>query len=68
MVLHTRRWSLRCWRVRRLLTRRGYHFEVVDTTDGGLRSSVKRLTWNAYREAAPFVFVDHRPVGGFGEI
>jgi glutaredoxin len=68
VMLYTRRWSLRCWRIRRLLARRGYHFEVVDTADGGLRASLKRLSWNAHREAAPYVFVDHRPVGGFKDI
>lgn len=68
VVLYTRKRSLRCWRVRRLLARRGCHFEVVDTSDGGLRSSFKRIAWNAHREAVPYVFVDHRPVGGFGDV
>lgn len=67
-MLYARKRSLRCWRIRRLLLRRGYHFEVVDATDGGLRASLKRLRWDAHREAAPYVFVDDRPVGGFEDI
>jgi hypothetical protein len=34
VVLHVRRGrSLRCWRAKRLLKRKGYHFEVVETTE-----------------------------------
>lgn len=58
--------SWRCWRTRRLLRRRGYHFEVIDTTgDSQLRSWLAHF---AGRKTLPYVFVDRRPVGGFGEI
>jgi glutaredoxin 3 len=58
--------SLRCWLTRRLLERRGYHFEVIDTTsDAQLCSWLKHFTG---RETMPYVFVDQRPVGGFSEI
>ncbi len=67
VVLYTRGRSLRSWRAKRLLRRGGYQFEVVDATDhpevraelsGSLRHEV----------ALPYVFIDHRPVGGFGVI
>jgi glutaredoxin 3 len=55
-----------CWRAKRLLGRKGYAFEAVDATDDdGLRA------WFACfigRKAMPYVFVDHRPVGGFKTI
>ena len=58
--------SLRCWLTRRLLERRGYHFEVIDpTSDAQLCSWLKHFTG---RKTMPYVFVDHRPVGGFSEI
>jgi glutaredoxin 3 len=58
--------SWRCRLTRRLLERRGYRFEVIDTTgDAQLRSWLARFTG---RKTMPYVFVDHRPVGGFGEI
>lgn len=58
--------SWRCWLTRRLLRRRGYHFEVIDATnDTQLCIWLARLTG---RKSMPYVFIDHRPVGGFGEI
>ena len=58
--------SWRCWRTRRLLKRQGYRFEVIDTTgDSQLCSWLAHFTG---RKTLPYVFVDHRPVGGFGEI
>jgi glutaredoxin-related protein len=43
-----------------------YRFEVLDASeDAELRSWLARF---AGRETMPCVFVDHRPVGGFGEI
>ena len=58
--------SWRCWLTRRLLQRRGYLFEVIDATaDAQLCSWLEHFTG---RKTMPYVFVDHRPVGGFGEI
>ena len=68
VLLYTRSHSLRCWRAKRLLARRGYHFEVVETTNEGLVSILKYLTHSTYRETVPYLFVDHRPVGGFAYI
>ena len=63
IVLYTRERSLRCWRARRFLRRTGYRFEVVDSTEGqgGMLAELSE----AFRceMVAPYVFVDHRPVG-----
>jgi glutaredoxin len=58
--------SLRCWLTRRLLRRRGYHFKVIDAT-----SDLELCSWLARstgRKTMPYVFIGHRPVGGFAEI
>ena len=46
----------------------GYHFKVVDTTNDGLLGILKHLTRSTYRQTVPYLFVDHRPVGGFAKI
>ena len=67
MVLYTRGRSLRCWRAGRFLERAGYDFEVVDTTDDP--RLLAELSGAARREvAAPYVFVDRRPLGGMGTV
>ena len=54
------------WRTRRLLRRRGYQFEVLDTTaDARLGDWLVRFGGHT---TTPYVFVDHRPVGGLSEI
>jgi glutaredoxin len=37
-------------------------------TKGAPRATLKQLSRGAYRETVPYVFVDHRPVGGFGDL
>ena len=69
IVLYTANRSLRSWRAKRLLARRGYHFEVICITNDGLRARLKQLRYSAdYRGTVPYLFVDHRPVGGLGDI
>ena len=69
MVLYTRSRSLRCWRAKRLLARRGYHFKAVETTDDELLGLLKQLgPKSIYRQTVPYLFIDHRPVGGLREI
>jgi glutaredoxin len=61
IVLYTRSRSLRCWRAKRFLSRQGYRYEVVDTTDNP--ELVAELSESVHhRVALPYVFVDHRPV------
>ena len=69
MIPYVRKRLLGCWRARHLLTRKGYHVDVIDMSDGtSSRPTIKRLARSAYRETVPYVFVDQRPVGGLDEI
>jgi hypothetical protein len=43
VILYVRRGSLRSWRARRLLARKGYHAEVIDMTKGAPRATLKQL-------------------------
>jgi len=66
VVVYVRRPSWRCWLTSRFLEHRGYRFEVIDATnDSRLRSWLEHFTG---REKIPYVFIDHRPVGGLSEI
>jgi glutaredoxin len=58
--------SVRTWRVKRLLRRQGYVFEVVDLTGDG--EATPSLRGNNGSETAPQVFVDGRLVGGLHEL
>ncbi len=65
-MLYTRHRSWRCWRAIRFLRRMGYAFDVVDTTDDAeLCASLERASGH---NAAPYLFVDGRPVGDFNVI
>ena len=67
VVLYTRGRSLRSWRAKRLLRRGGYEFEEFDTTTHPeVRAGLMEATH--HEVALPYVFIDHRPVGGFGVI
>jgi glutaredoxin 3 len=57
---------VRSWRVKRLLRRKGYAFEVVDVT--GEHGGESWLVRAAASKTLPLVFVDGRPVGGLHEI
>jgi glutaredoxin len=66
LLVYVCRRSLRCWLTIRLLRRRGYHFKVIDAT-----GDIELSSWLAHttgRGSMPYVFIDHRPVGGYGEI
>ena len=69
MVLYARKGSFRCWRAKRLLARRDYHFEVLEVANEAPLGLLKRLTHGGtYRQTLPFLFVEDRPVGGLAEI
>jgi glutaredoxin 3 len=62
MALYGKTQSLSCWRIKRLLGRRGYAFELVDVTEDGSRAWLRETTGS---EALPQLFVAGRLVGGF---
>jgi glutaredoxin len=66
ILLYVSHPSWRSWRTRRILRRTGYHFKVLDPT-----ADTERGDWLAClggRATTPYVFVDHRPVGGLGDV
>ena len=67
VLVYVCRRSLRYWLTRRLLERRGYPpFKVIEVTN-----DAQLCSWLAHftgRETMPYVFIDHRPVGGLSEI
>ena len=69
VALYICRRSWRCWRVRRILARRGYDVEVIDATKDGASALLMQLAEVLHQEIVlPYVFIDNRPVGGFGAI
>jgi glutaredoxin len=66
VVVYIRRHSWRCWLTRRLFGRLGYRFKVIDATNNSRLCA--RLAHFTGRETMPYVFIDHRPVGGLSEI
>ena len=66
VVVYVFRHSWRCWLTSRFLEHRGYRFEVIDATNNS-----RLCSWLAHytgREKIPYIFIDHRPVGGLSEI
>jgi glutaredoxin 3 len=64
--LYVSRRCWHCWRTKRLLAHHAFRFEVIEVSDDApLRSWLSAFTG---RTTLPYVFVDHRPVGGFEEI
>lgn len=67
VVLYARSHSLNGWRAAPLLRRIGCYFEVIDT-----RRSPKVLLELSkaarHKVSPPYVYVDHRPVGGMGTV
>jgi glutaredoxin len=66
VVVYVCRHSWRCWLTSRFLRRRGCSFKVIDATNNS-----RLCSWLGHftgREKMPYVFIDHRPVGGLREI
>jgi glutaredoxin len=66
VVVYVRRHSWHCWLTSRFLQHRGYRFEVINATNNS-----RLCSWLAHytgREKMPYVFIDHRLVGGLSEI
>jgi glutaredoxin len=69
VVLYVRKRSLRCWRAKGLLARKGYYVKVIHTTNEELGELLMPFGQDlAHKKTVPYVFIDHRPVGGFSDI
>ena len=62
--------SLRCWRAKGLLARKGYYLKVIHTTNEELGELLLhfRQGRSDKRPLLPYVFIAQRPLGGFAEI
>jgi glutaredoxin 3 len=65
IAVYVRARCQRCWRVKRLLRRRSYAFEVIDVSGDELRIWLVEATGS---KTVPQVFVGGRLVGGFDEV
>ena len=70
VVLYVKKRSLRCWRAKGLLARKGYYLKVIHTTNEELGELLMHLPQGRSdkRPLLPYVFIAHRPVGGFADI
>ena len=68
VVLYTRSHSLNGWRAARLLRRLGCYFDVIDTRTSTPKVLAELSNAAKPKVSAPYVFVDHRPVGGMGVV
>jgi glutaredoxin-related protein len=67
VVLYTRSHSLSGWLTARLLRHIGCYFEIIDPRS--VPELLVELSKAAQHKASlPYVFVDHRPVGGAGVV
>jgi glutaredoxin len=48
--------------------RNAYDVKTVDTTNEELRDLLKQFMQRTHRQTVPYLFVDHRPVGGLDDI
>ena len=62
--------SLRCWRAKGLLARKGYYLKLIHTTNEELGELLMHCTQGRAqkRPLLPYVFIAQRPLGGFAEI
>ena len=67
-MLYARSRSLNGWRAARLLRRIGCYFDVIDTRTSTPKVLAELSNAAKPKVSAPYVFVDHRPVGGVGVV
>ena len=70
VVLYVKKRSLRCWRAKGFLARKGYYLKVIHTTNEELSELLMHLTQGRShkRPLLPYVFIGQRLVGGFADI
>ena len=62
--------SLRCWRAKGFLARKGYYLKLIHTTNEELRQLLLhfRQVRSDKRPLLPYVFIGQRPLGGYADI
>jgi glutaredoxin len=70
VVLYVKKRSLRCWRAKGFLARKGYYLKLIHTTNEELGELLMHFTQGRSdkRPLLPYVFIGQRPVGGFADI
>ena len=70
VVLYVKRRSLRCWRAKGFLARKGYYLKLIHTTNQELRQLLLHLTQDRAqkRPLLAYVFIGQRPLGGYADI
>ena len=69
VVLYVNKRSLGCRRAKGFLARKGYHVKVIHTTNEELGGLLMHFTQGrSHKRPLPYVFIGHRPVGGFADI
>ncbi len=69
VVLYVKKRSLRCWRAKGFLACKGYYVKVTRTTNEELGELLTHFTQGlSHKRLLPYVFIGHRPVGGFADI
>ena len=70
VVLYVKKRSLRCWRAKGFLARKGYYLKVIHTTNEELRQLLLhfRQGRSDKRPLLAYVFIGHRPLGGYADI
>ena len=69
-MLYVKKRSLRCWRAKGLLARKGYYLKVIHTTNEELRQLLLhfRQGRSHKRPLLAYVFIGQRPLGGHADI
>ena len=70
VVLYVKKRSLRCWRAKGFLARKGYYLKVIRTTNEELGQLLLHLPQgrSQKRPLLPYVFIGQRPLGGYADI
>ena len=70
VVLYVKKRSLRCWRAKGFLARKGYYLKVIHTTNEELGELLLhfRQGRSDKRPLLPYVFIGQRPLGGYADI
>ncbi len=70
VVLYVKKRSLRCWRAKGFLARKGYYLKVIHTTNEELRELLMHFMQGRAqkRPLLPYVFIGQRPLGGYADI